>query len=319
MSPLTNARRSLATAVNRCLDRIRPIRGETTAEDISQSDVSRRTFLRRASVAGGAVVVAGVTVPQSASAGKQEEYACDWDRTDDSHIPWDTDGEYGGWGGHDYWETSPGTERTPVVFVHGNGGEACNYDDAAEHLFEHGWAGDDLWGISFGTFTAGHDLMKDQLDDFVQHVLDETGATEIDVVAHSVGVTGVRYWLQEYDRYDWVRRFVGMSGANDGVCVCPGCYDTTLGKDYDSWLGSGELCEFVAKQCLLIPGHPLLELNYPDPTPGDIDYYMMRGVYDVLYTCDWTSPYLDGAQNDWFMEGHAGLLLRVDAIRERLE
>jgi len=40
--------------------------------------------------------------------------------------------------------------------------------------------------------------------------------------------------------------------------------------------------------------HPLSELN-DNETPGEIDYYTIRGRYDSLFWVDQASPRLDGA------------------------
>ncbi len=240
---------------------------------------------------------------------------CDRARTDASDLPWRTSGWYGGQGGHDFWGTEAGTARRPVVFVHGNGGDACNFDSVATHLLGRGWRGDDLWAITFGSFTPDHAAMAPQLDDFVGHVRAATGAEAVDVVAHSLGVTGVRYWLASEDRYDAVARFVGLGGPNHGVCGCPGCTDAS--PDADGLAGAGSACADVAPECFAEPGHPLAGLN-GDETPGDVEYVMVRGRLDPLYWCDRRSPYLDGARNRAVVTGHMGLLEQSAVVRRAL-
>lgn len=269
-------------------------------------DRSRRDFLRKSGAAAGAAAVGLAASSGSASAAFGEE--CGWARDDDSHLPFSTGGPYGGWGGADYWGTAPGADQPPVIFVHGNGGTACNFNAIADELRGAGYKGDELWSIMFSEYTVNHDEMKVELDDFVQRVMAETGSDSVKIVSHSQGVTGVRYWMEEYDRFDWVDTSVMLAGPNHGVCVCPGCYDTTLGQDYDGVMGAGETCQFIALQCFSVPGHPLYEINLPDETPGDVDYYTFRGVYDPLYSCNIYSPYLDGAENDYIYDHHVGIL-----------
>jgi len=280
-----------------------------------QPNPDRRAFLRKTGATGLAVAAgASATSGEAAALGGQ----CDVSRTDDSNLPWSSRGLYGGWGGADYWGDSSGVERTPVVFVHGNLNDACNWDTIATHLYDEGWNGDELWSITFSEGTTNHAEMKVQLDDFVQNVMSRTGQGEVHLVAHSLGVTGVRNWMDEYDRHGWVGTFVGLAGANHGVCICPGCYDTTLGGDYSGIFGAGEACQYIAVQCFSVPGHPLYEINLPDETPGDVDYYMMRGIYDPLFYCNVFSPYLDGAENDYEYTDHNGMLEQDDEIAERL-
>jgi pimeloyl-ACP methyl ester carboxylesterase len=300
-------RQGLRGRISNFVSRLRGTKEEKPSQD-------RRAFLRKAGATGLAVAAGGAAVSGSASAVGNE---CGIGRTNDSYLPWNTGGDYGGWRAKEVWGEG-GRSRTPVVFVHGNQGDACNFQSAAAELINNGWGGEDVYSITFREGGSNHDEMKRQLDDFVQNVLAETGASEIDIVQHSLGVTGARYWMEEYDRFGWVRKFLGLGGANHGVCVCPGCYDTTLGADYSGILGAGESCQFIAIQCFSVPGHPLYEINLPTETPGNVDYYTMRGIYDPLYSCNIFSPYLDGAENDYAWTDHLGLLDETSAIRYRL-
>jgi triacylglycerol lipase len=251
--------------------------------------------------------------PQQPAVGE----TCDRPRTDDSGLPWRTFRWYGGWGGADYWDTESGTERTPIVFVHGNGGDACNFDDIAGDCLEHGYRGDELWGITFGTFTPTHAEMSAQLDDFVRHVRAETGAESVSIVAHSLGVTGTRFWLHERERHDWLDTFVGMGGANSGTCGCPGCEDASDNTFTPE--DAARACRSVARQCRDVEGHPLAVLSDADPTPGNVEYVMIRGRFDPIYWCDRRSPYLDGAENVAVSTTHMGLLGKSETVRAHVE
>lgn len=284
------------------------VRGEETNPD-------RRAFLRKAGATGIAVAAGSAAMGGEAAAASLDE--CGISRTDDSYLPFSTSGNYGGWRGAEVWSDYNSSGKTPVVFVHGNTGDACNFLDAAEELINNGWGGKDVYSITFREANSDHDEMKNQLDDFVQNVMNETGASEVDIVQHSLGVTGVRWWLEEYGRFGWVRKFVGLGGANHGVCVCPGCYDTSLGGTYPMF-DTGEACQFIAVQCFSVPGHPLYEINLPTETPGNVDYYTRRGVYDSLYSCNIYSPYLDGADNSYEWTDHLGLVDETYEIRSIL-
>ncbi len=241
---------------------------------------------------------------------------CDRPRTDNSGLPWRTFRWYGGWGGHAHWGTDPGTGHTPVVFVHGNGGDACNFQEIARDCREHGWRGDELWAITFGSFTATHAEMSAQLDDFVRHVRAETDATSVTVVAHSLGVTGVRYWLHDRQRHGWVETLVGLGGANDGTCGCPGCEDAS-DRAFTPEAARG--CRSVARQCCDVEGHPLAVLSNANPIPASVDYVMIRGRFDPLYWCDRSSPFLDGAENVALSTTHMGLLGKAETVRSQIE
>jgi len=139
--------------------------------------------------------------------------------------------------------------HTPVIFLHGNNDTpfptVCNPFGAvhafAQYFQDHGYAASELWalgyqgdqcdlvgnptnrsGVSHSTVANVPDLRA-----FVHAVLEYTGARQVDIVAHSLGVTLTRAWLREDNAYRLVRRFVAIDGPNHGIINCspsPGNY-----------------------------------------------------------------------------------------------
>jgi pimeloyl-ACP methyl ester carboxylesterase len=133
--------------------------------------------------------------------------------------------------------------RTPVIFLHGNNdtpfATACNpfygnVHDLAQFFEAHGYSASELWALGYQGDQC--DLLADQtkrsgpahstlanvpdLRAFVHAVLDYTGARQVDIVAHSLGVTLTRAWLREDRAYGLVRRFVAIDGPNHGIVNC---------------------------------------------------------------------------------------------------
>ncbi|PSP97452.1 hypothetical protein BRC94_10140 [Halobacteriales archaeon QS_5_70_17] len=281
---------------------------------------SRRRVLRTL----GAATAAGVATAGRAGAdhedGGDDDLAglqletgdpCEWERTDDSHLPFETDG-YGGWGGHEFLNTEPGVDHYPMVFAHGNTRDACDFLGHADYFTNRGVGGDALWAITFGREGSTHDEMRNQLDGFVAKVCEYTGVGRVRVLGHSLGVTGLRYWmdgLDDYpDRYDRVDGFVGLAGANHGTWTCgPGCEEGP---------GTARVCQFISHACADTPGEPLYELNHPDETPGDgIDYYTLRGSADEFFAVRPESPVLAGAEANVEMDtDHDGVRTEPAAV-----
>lgn len=216
---------------------------------------------------------------------------CSWDRTDSTRLPWNPDGAYGGWGGHEHHGTKSGIERPPVVFVHGNQRDACDWETHVDFLRERGFSGDELWAITFRDGTPTHDEMATQLESFVTEVQEQTGTDEVQIIAHSLGVTGVRYWMEREDRYDSVATFVSLAGANHGQALS--YWSQVMGVDK----GVAEPSDFLRTDYDSIPDHPLSELN-EDETPGDVDYYTIWGTRDPLFLFHEQSPQLEGAEEN---------------------
>jgi pimeloyl-ACP methyl ester carboxylesterase len=134
--------------------------------------------------------------------------------------------------------------RTPVIFVHGNNDTpyptACNpygrMQAFAQYLAdEGGYAASELWGLGYQgdqcdliadatlRSSAAHTASANvgDLRRFARAVLAYTGAKEVDVVGHSLGVIVAREWLrQDKQAHQQVRRIVAIDGPNHGIINC---------------------------------------------------------------------------------------------------
>jgi pimeloyl-ACP methyl ester carboxylesterase len=132
--------------------------------------------------------------------------------------------------------------RVPVIFLHGNNdtpyATACNpygrMQALAQHLADNGYSTSELWGLGYQGDQC--DLAADQtrrssiahtnqanvpdLRRFVRAVLAFTGAREVDIVGHSLGVTLAREWIRQDDAHRLVRRLVAIDGPNHGIINC---------------------------------------------------------------------------------------------------
>src|SRR5262245_21734085 len=128
--------------------------------------------------------------------------------------------------------------RTPVIFIHGNNDTpfptACNPFGSmrafAQSFADSGYATSELWAIGYEGDQCDLAAQADptppsgalrrssiahtnaanvpDLRRFVAAVLRFTGAKEVDIVAHSLGVTLTREWLRQDHAHHKVRRFV---------------------------------------------------------------------------------------------------------------
>ena len=208
--------------------------------------------------------------------------------------------------------------KVPVVFVHGNQADAQNWL-AVMLQFQRlaGYSMQEMYAVSYnglGNFYAGaatasptapdeayfqqnpngfgnggHGAAdEDELPDlcrFVEAVQAYTGSHEVDIVAHSLGVTIVRKMLIDYPELArHVRAFVAIAGANHGTSVCRGIDSSYYG------------CNEIA------PGSSwLAALNRGDETPGSTAYLTVYNgsAGDPFFDppLDEASPRLAGAVN----------------------
>lgn len=219
---------------------------------------------------------------------------------------------FGGGGG--------GLHRTPVIFVHGNSVNANFWLSAREYFRQAGYSDDELWAIGYGWNSVraldNHALSVPTLAAFVDEVQrylsQKSGrrVEQVDIVAHSLGVTLVREWMRQANAWHRVRNFVGVAGANHG----------TWTSRPDS-RGQNRIVSFE-----LHPGSPWLhQLNRDGETPGATRYLMLydgSGWHDVFFPSPYAhSPALQGATNLAFNTSHGTYFdhLELPRVPETME
>ncbi|UFZ07097.1 hypothetical protein LQG66_12665 [Bradyrhizobium ontarionense] len=195
--------------------------------------------------------------------------------------------------------------RVPVIFLHGNNDTpfptACNpfgrMQAFAQFFLDHGYQPRELWGLGYQGDQC--DLAQDNthrsgvahttavavpmLRQFVQAVLDFTGAKRVDIVAHSLGVTVAREWMLQDNTYRKVRALVAIDGPNHGIIDCSpnpaNFYQLASGGGFTP---SSAVCnEYGSDHTQL-----LTVLNAAGETPGPTRYLVIRnkpGTPDFVY------------------------------------
>ncbi len=142
-----------------------------------------------------------------------------------SNAPW------GGFGGG-----SCTASKTPVVFLHGNGDEAKNFDlptstgvdSVYEAFLAAGYNDCELFGVNWLSpserglpqFNYHRPSKADLIADFLWDVKAYTGSSQVDVVAHSLGVTMALFAIDDDGLWSSVRRFIGIAGGLRGLAAC---------------------------------------------------------------------------------------------------
>jgi len=185
--------------------------------------------------------------------------------------------------------------RTPVIFLHGNNDTpfptTCNpfgrIHDFAQLFADHGYSPSELWGLGYQgdqcdliehpTNRSGveHSTVANvpDLRSFIEAVLEYTGASQVDVVAHSLGVTLTREWLRQDRAYHLVRRFVAIDGPNHGIVNCsPSALNYYQLPDFGGFTPDSAVCEEYGS-----PDTPLLrQLNRGSETHGPTRILVIR-------------------------------------------
>ncbi|HEY2739374.1 MAG TPA: lipase [Thermoanaerobaculia bacterium] len=137
----------------------------------------------------------------------------------------------GGFGGGSCTAT-----HTPIVFLHGNGDEAKNFDyppstgvlSVYDQLKAAGYNDCEIFGLNWlssserGTPQLNyHQSSKAAMvRDFINAVKSYTGKSQVDIIAHSMGVTVGIHGVDYGSLWGSVRKFIGISGGLRGLSSC---------------------------------------------------------------------------------------------------
>lgn len=197
--------------------------------------------------------------------------------------------------------------RNPIVFVHGNGDSAAGWQVQIDRFKAAGYGDAELHAITMTPpQNETHAHYAQQLKPYIDEVLAKTGAARVNVVAHSLGCTVLRYYLKFMGGAERVESAVLICGANHGIPAC----DLTLG-DPATFKQSPEVNTLGAQF--------LKDLNTGNDgdleTFGPTRYMTISGPDDEFYFFYEDSPQLRGADNRVIKgHGHFGLRSSVEAF-----
>ncbi|MDQ7809372.1 alpha/beta hydrolase domain-containing protein [Amycolatopsis sp. A133] len=103
---------------------------------------------------------------------------------------------------------------TPVIFVHGQQGSAHQWQSIAKRFSANGYPAGLLYSFEYDTSVATNDQAITGLDAFIAGVRTRTGASTVDVIAHSRGTTVMHAFLAAPARAALVRRYVNVDGRS---------------------------------------------------------------------------------------------------------
>jgi triacylglycerol esterase/lipase EstA (alpha/beta hydrolase family) len=150
----------------------------------------------------------------------------------------------------------------PILFVHGWSGSASNWSTMIER-----------YNTSQSNKTDAEQYVKPE----VEKLLKTTGASKVDIIAHSMGSLNTRWYLKFLGGTSKVDDWVSLGGPNHGTesanfCIGTACTEMRIGSTF------------------------LSELNAGDETPGEVNYGTWWSPCDEFINPDSSVP-LTGATN----------------------
>jgi len=168
--------------------------------------------------------------------------------------------------------------KEPILFVHGWSESASAWNTMIANFEKDGYAKSELSAYSYNTSTSNKTTAETEVKSRVEALKKATGATKVDIVAHSMGSLNTRWYIKfvaggEANVDDWV----SLGGPNHGTDFANFCFSTAC---TEMRIGS----KFLA------------ELNAGDETPGAVNYGTWWSPCDEIINPD-SSVALSGATN----------------------
>lgn len=197
--------------------------------------------------------------------------------------------------GSNDWDCAPSEAHPyPVVLVHGTFGNMTDSWQALSPLLANN--GYCVFALDYGgapgnQIQATGDIPTSaaQLAAFVDRVLSETGAPEVDIIGHSQGGMMPRWYIQFLGGEAKVRALVGLSPSNHGTTF------NGLGTLARAFPGAPELVNGLCPACeqQFVGSSFLQKLNGGNDTVAGVTYTVISTRYDVVVT-PYTSTFLAG-------------------------
>ena len=110
--------------------------------------------------------------------------------------------------------------KTPLIFVHGGAGSASQFASQAMRLTSNGYPQSYLFALEYdSSFTVDTmDSVHNRLDDLIAQVQEQTGATQVDLMGHSLGTFVLNgYLTSNPERAAQVAHFVNLDGYSSAT------------------------------------------------------------------------------------------------------
>jgi triacylglycerol lipase len=164
----------------------------------------------------------------------------------------------------------------PILFVHGWNGSESNWTTMISNFSTEGWTREELNNWRYNTSQSNVTTAR-EVATKVEAILRATGASKVDIIAHSMGSLNTRYYLKNLGGAARVDDWVSLGGPNHGT-------------------SSANVCGEASCVEMRIESTFLRELNATDETPGTTSYGTWWSSCDEFINPD-ESVLLSGATN----------------------
>jgi triacylglycerol lipase len=167
--------------------------------------------------------------------------------------------------------------QDPILFVHGYSSTASVWNTMVSRFEKDGYSKAYLSAYSYNTSQSNKVDAENEVKTRVESLLKATGATKVDIIAHSMGSLNSRWYVKFLGGEAKVDDWVSLGGPNHGT-------------DFANFCASTSCVEMRQNSTFL------KELNAGDETPGAVSYGTWWSPCDEIINPDSSVP-LSGATN----------------------
>jgi len=165
----------------------------------------------------------------------------------------------------------------PILFVHGYSRTASDWKTMIGRFEKDGWKKSQLSAYSYNTSQSNKTTAETIVKSEVEKLLSSTGASKVDIIAHSMGSLNTRWYIKFLGGESKVDDWVSLGGPNHGTDFAKFCFSVS--------------CVEMRQNSTF-----LNELNAGDETPGTVNYGTWWSPCDEIINPDSSVP-LSGATN----------------------
>jgi triacylglycerol lipase len=165
----------------------------------------------------------------------------------------------------------------PILFVHGWNGSASNWNTMISRFEKDGYPKSYLSAYTYDSSKSNKTLAETEVKSHVESLLKATGASKVDIIAHSMGCLNTRWYIKYVGGQEKVDDWACLGGPNHGTELANICFGTSCNE-------------------MKIDSTFITELNAGDETPGLVNYGTWWSPCDEFINPD-ESVILSGATN----------------------
>jgi triacylglycerol lipase len=142
---------------------------------------------------------------------------------------------------------TPRKTHNPVIFVHGYNADPGVWGGMISDFKADGYKDGELFSWGYDTHQSVNEVLAGEFADYVSYVLRTTGASKVDLVAHSFGSLTTRWYVKFLGGTGTVDHWVSLGGPNHGTyltwaCVIwdQACRDMSPGSYVQDQLAAGD-------------------------------------------------------------------------------